>query len=307
MAIKKVPRRKRAPQVNELDACAVCDNGGGLTCCDGGCQRSFHLGDEDSEDEECRLALGISQEQAKMLIEREESFICNNCKYKQHQCFICGMLGSSDLSSGADVYQCKHEDCGYFYHPKCVVDLLYPDEEEASALVEIEMAAGEFSCPMHECTACKEGEDKNDKDMQFAVCRRCPTAYHRKCLPSDIPLKNCKGRMQRAWEGILTDRILMYCTKHEIVRKLSTPMRNHLKFPNADTIRVAKIHGDPPMEEDRPEEEEPVDQPSQEPPQSPSSASEQHQCSCSSPLHSFAPSSLYLHPQPGSSGGWLGD
>lgn len=29
------------------------------------------------------------------------NFYCKNCKYKQHQCFVCGELGSSDKSSGA--------------------------------------------------------------------------------------------------------------------------------------------------------------------------------------------------------------
>ena len=30
---------------------------------------------------------------------------------------------------------------------------------------------------------CKKGENKNFHDLQFAICRRCPKAYHRKCLP----------------------------------------------------------------------------------------------------------------------------
>ncbi|KAL6641722.1 hypothetical protein ACP70R_019903 [Stipagrostis hirtigluma subsp. patula] len=300
---KELQRRRRAREIKkkrneqetesddedeENDACAICDNGGGLTCCDGGCQRSFHLADQESEDSECRLALGITEEEAKMIIEREEAFICKNCKYKQHQCFVCGMLGSSDLSSGAEVYQCEHEDCGHFYHPKCVADLLYPDNEEAT-LFEIQIAAGEkFTCPMHECIICKGGEDKNHEETQFAVCRRCPTAYHRKCLPSDIPFKSGRGRygaIQRAWEGILRDRILIYCMKHQIDRDLGTPKRNHIIFP---------------------EEEEPSDHPSPEPSQPPPSASDTNQCSCSSPIHSFAPSSLFQHPQPGSCG-WLGD
>lgn len=32
------------------------------------------------------------------------NFYCNNCKYKEHQCFACGKLGSSDVSSKAEVY-----------------------------------------------------------------------------------------------------------------------------------------------------------------------------------------------------------
>ena len=32
------------------------------------------------------------------------NFYCKNCKYKQHQCFVCGELGSSDVSSKTEVY-----------------------------------------------------------------------------------------------------------------------------------------------------------------------------------------------------------
>ena len=32
-----------------------------------------------------------------------QNFYCKNCKYKQHQCFSCGKLGSSDKFSGAEV------------------------------------------------------------------------------------------------------------------------------------------------------------------------------------------------------------
>lgn len=32
-----------------------------------------------------------------------QNFFCKNCESKQHQCFSCGELGSSDKSSGAEV------------------------------------------------------------------------------------------------------------------------------------------------------------------------------------------------------------
>ena len=38
-----------------------------------------------------------------ILADEDTDFICKNCKYKQHQCFACGKLGSSDLSSEAEV------------------------------------------------------------------------------------------------------------------------------------------------------------------------------------------------------------
>lgn len=40
-----------------------------------------------------------------------QSFFCKNCKFKQHQCFACGKLGSSDKFSGAEVWiWCKRMD-----------------------------------------------------------------------------------------------------------------------------------------------------------------------------------------------------
>lgn len=32
-----------------------------------------------------------------------KEFICKNCKYKEHQCFACGKLGSSEMSAEAEV------------------------------------------------------------------------------------------------------------------------------------------------------------------------------------------------------------
>ncbi|XP_062213476.1 protein ENHANCED DOWNY MILDEW 2-like [Phragmites australis] len=328
MARTKVPaeelrRRRRAREIkrkrskgkpgpdganNGDDACAICDNGGFLTCCGGGCQRSFHL--DDSEDSNCRLALGVSKDQAKMIIDMEEDFICKNCKYKQHQCFVCGLLGSSDVSSGPEVFQCEHDDCGRFYHPKCVAELLYSDSEEAT-LFEHQVAAGVgFPCPMHECSVCKGGEKKDDENLQFAVCRRCPTAYHRKCLPRDILFETRKGpngSMQRAWDDVLHDRILIFCMKHDIVRKLATPKRDHIVFPDAKNLGVPKMPEYSSMERDLPEEDEQLRHPFSKPSQSPPlAASNKNQCFCSSPMDSFAPKSLFMHPQPGSCG-WIGD
>ncbi|KAJ1265240.1 hypothetical protein BS78_08G064000 [Paspalum vaginatum] len=307
---------KPKPGADGDDFCAICDNGGAVACCEGGCQRSFHLADENSKI--CRLILGLDKEKAKMILADDKDFICKNCKYKQHQCFACGKLGSSDLSSEAEVFQCEVDDCGHFYHPKCAAELLYPDSEQAP-LFEVHVAAGEkFTCPRHECIVCKGGEDKNDWDMQFAVCRRCPTTYHRKCLPSDIPFETKKGPngyMQRAWdkwEGpdgrtIPCDRILIYCMKHDIKKRLQTPKLNHIIFPDAKKVRVPKILVGSTTEEDIPEEAELLEKTSPEPSESPLPVrTDENQCSCSSPIHSFAPVSLFRHPHPGTCG-WLGD
>lgn len=279
------------------NVCAICDDGGNLTCCEGCCQRSFHLDNEHN----CIKTLGLTIQEAKNIIEKED-FICKNCQYKQHQCFICGSLGSSDDTdtSSQQVFQCEHDDCARFYHPKCVAQMLYPDSQE---LFELHVAAGEsFTCPMHECIVCKEVDNKKDKSMQFAVCRRCPTVYHRKCLPRDIIFKPKKGRrgpMRRAWKNMLPDRILIFCMKHEIVRELQTPARNHIVFPESNVLKTFQALY---AQREAPDHSSSKQTHSSPPP----AARDQNQCYCSSPLCSFAPSSVFMRPHPGSSG-WLDD
>ncbi|WCJ33020.1 ENHANCED DOWNY MILDEW 2 [Euphorbia peplus] len=233
-------------------ACAFCDNGGDILCCEGNCLRSFHPTVEDGVDSKC-VSLGFSKRE----VEAINSFYCKNCEYKQHQCFACGELGSSDKSSGAEVFQCASATCGHFYHPDCVAELLYPGNKVAAKELEKNIAAGHgfFTCPMHKCCVCRQGEDKQIKELQFAVCRRCPTSYHRKCLPKGVLIEKKKegeddeeeeedeeeedGEI-RAWEGLLPGRLLFYCLKHEIDEELSTPIRD-IKFPSVAKKREARL------------------------------------------------------------------
>ena len=65
-----------------------------------------------------------------------------------------------------------------------MVKLLHRENEVAAEELEKKIAAGgSFTCPIHKCSVCKQGENKKDRQLQFAVCRRCPKSYHRKCLP----------------------------------------------------------------------------------------------------------------------------
>lgn len=43
-------------------------------------------------------------ENSYMYVQAMPNFFCKNCQYKQHQCFSCGELGSSDKLSGAEVW-----------------------------------------------------------------------------------------------------------------------------------------------------------------------------------------------------------
>ncbi|KAL6975645.1 hypothetical protein U1Q18_024440 [Sarracenia purpurea var. burkii] len=111
--------------------------------------------------------------------------------------------GSRDFG----VFPCVSATCSHFYHPKCVAKLLYPLDEIEAEEAHKKIAAGEpFTCPAHKCYICKRGEDKKVYDLQFAMCRRCPKAYHRKCLPRN----------------------------HNIIPQFGTPERNHILFPEVD-------------------------------------------------------------------------
>ncbi|EXB81085.1 PHD finger-containing protein [Morus notabilis] len=212
--------------------CAICDNGGDLLCCEGSCLRSFHATKEAGEESFC-ASLGYTEEE----VDAIQQFLCKNCEYKQHQCFICGKLGSSDKYSGAEVFCCVSATCGRFYHPHCVAKVLHGDNEVSAKDLEKKIAEGEsFTCPVHKCLFCKQGENKKDPDLQFAICRRCPKSYHRKCLPRKISFKTIKkeGIVTRAWDNLLPNRILIYCLKHEIDNKIGTPHRNHIKFPGVE-------------------------------------------------------------------------
>ncbi|KAI3457754.1 hypothetical protein Pfo_014417 [Paulownia fortunei] len=182
--------------------CALCDDGGELLGCEGRCIRSFHPTIESGAGSFCE-SLCYSSEQVYAI----QTFMCKNCQYQQHQCFICGRLGTSDKSSGAEVFPCVSATCGHFYHPQCVSELVFPGDENQAQELQKQIEAGDsFTCPAHKCSVCKQGEDRNVHEMQFAVCRRCPKAYHRKCLPRD----------------------------HKICHKILTPKRDHLLFPDSD-------------------------------------------------------------------------
>lgn len=100
--------------------------------------------------------------------------------------------------------------------------------------------------------------------------------------------------------------VKIFCRKHAIKKKLGTPKRNHIIFPDVKKLSVPKRLVDPPNEKDIPEEGV-LNNASPEPSQSPPAvASDQNQCSCSGPFGSFAPASLFRHPHPGT-GGWIGD
>ncbi|GAB2285220.1 hypothetical protein Dimus_019673 [Dionaea muscipula] len=212
--------------------CTLCDNGGNILCCEGRCMRSFHPTVVSGEGI-CR-SLGFSQAQVEAL----PTFLCKNCQYEQHQCFVCGKLGSSTSSgesSCAEVFRCDAATCGRFYHPRCVATAIHREHDFDIGDLEKKIAGGQsFTCPAHKCFLCRQVEERKIKDLQFAVCRRCPKVYHRKCLPREIVFASDAENniWQRAWDGLLQNRILIYCMDHEIIPAVGTPSRDHILFPD---------------------------------------------------------------------------
>ncbi|XP_037457460.1 protein ENHANCED DOWNY MILDEW 2-like isoform X1 [Triticum dicoccoides] len=222
--------------------CALCDNGGEIASCEGKCLRSFHATKDASED--CKT-LGYTRNQ----FDAMKVFLCKNCEHERYQCFACHRL-SSAKTNPPEVFPCASTSCGHFYHAKCVAQLLFPENEAKATEYTARIINGaKFACPVHKCDVCKYGENKEVKELQFAVCRRCPKSYHRRCLPRKIVfddvIENGVCLFQRAWDGLLPkNRILIYCLKHNIDPKLRTPLRDHIKFPDDPiTKKSSNVNG----------------------------------------------------------------
>ncbi|CAL4998091.1 unnamed protein product [Urochloa decumbens] len=207
--------------------CAMCDDGGKLLSCKGQCKRAFHPTKKHGRRSECET-LGYTSAQQK----RIATYICKNCKYMQHQCFKCGELEPSD-EPNAKVFQCNTPSCGYFYHPKCVAQLLQPGSIDGALEKKIS-ARMPFSCPIHWCFKCKRMEDRTQEALQFVTCRRCPKYYHRQCLPREISFKTKdQGATTCAWE--LPEIKFFYCPDH-VDKATKTVRRDHIKFPPVPKI-----------------------------------------------------------------------
>ncbi|KAL6640084.1 hypothetical protein ACP70R_022394 [Stipagrostis hirtigluma subsp. patula] len=175
--------------------------------CKGQCKRAFHATKEHGRNSGCET-LGYTKAQRKRIV----TFICENCKYQQHQCFKCGELEPSD-EPNAKVFQCNDASCGHFYHPKCIAKLLEPDNTGACELEKRIMAGMSFTCPVHWCFKCKRMEDKTTGALQLA----------------EISFE-AKGKTDdpSAWK--LPQIIFFYCLDH-IDKATEKVRRDHIKFP----------------------------------------------------------------------------
>eukprot|EP00184_Porphyridium_aerugineum_P004487 CAMPEP_0184707604 /NCGR_PEP_ID=MMETSP0313-20130426/37356_1 /TAXON_ID=2792 /ORGANISM="Porphyridium aerugineum, Strain SAG 1380-2" /LENGTH=765 /DNA_ID=CAMNT_0027169183 /DNA_START=58 /DNA_END=2354 /DNA_ORIENTATION=+ len=132
------------------DVCYKCHFGGTLTCCDGGCFRSWHS--------DCLPAGAVSE---------NKEFCCNECFTEDWQCWYC----QRKLTLKA-WKKCEEFGCGRKYHLDCALNLPLTKV--------VDRNEGVFICPRHVCGMCDEELGWTNKCTR---CVQCPISYHRKCLP----------------------------------------------------------------------------------------------------------------------------
>eukprot|EP00271_Cylindrocystis_brebissonii_P000056 TRINITY_DN1004_c0_g6_i3.p1 TRINITY_DN1004_c0_g6~~TRINITY_DN1004_c0_g6_i3.p1 ORF type:complete len:1293 (-),score=211.39 TRINITY_DN1004_c0_g6_i3:1358-4936(-) len=222
--------------------CYICDDGGELILCDGPCMRSFHSSKEAGIISTCP-SLNLPKE-----LLANETWYCRNCEGSQHQCYVCGELGASEKDEEhpekQKVFLCDVALCGHFYHPECVAKEILNLERELSKSERKERAESLaqgiregreiLRCPLHECQKCRlpEGDDASkDREERLVRCRRCPRAWHVKCIPRE--LLEPENEIQRVWnhEEGSTMQPLLFCGRHEVLESTLTPPRNHYRWP----------------------------------------------------------------------------
>ncbi|KAH8932174.1 hypothetical protein BDL97_19G059000 [Sphagnum fallax] len=201
--------------VDEPEVCAFCDDGvvegETLLCCDGLCMRSFHPTKESGMANECP---SLDLPKTALL---EDGYLCPNCLHQQHQCFSCNKLGSSRNSIGSqEVFVCGAKECRRFYHPQCIAKLLHKQKLQREALAfRIQSGLATFRCPLHRCHKCGLEDDKTVEGMSLVKCRRCPVAWHNKCIP-----KECQDKLWAVDGG----KVVMYCRSSLYPRPLILQM-----------------------------------------------------------------------------------
>ena len=130
-----------------------------LLLCEGPCRRLFHY--------PCVNLNSLPAE--------EEPFYCTDCNNKRHRCAICQDFGQDNL----DVFKCKRDDCGFFFHEGCLAvrNIDFTNKEVAKldgGMSADDHTPGEegphvvFECPAHHCWTCAsiKLEETTESDMR---------------------------------------------------------------------------------------------------------------------------------------------
>ena len=173
-----------------------------LVCCEGLCLRSFHVG--------C-LAEDVQED---ILNENNSSkkWLCDDCQNGSYECSVCHNYGTLyDRNTGKKynnkihVIKCEREDCGRFYHKKCL------QKYKANFMERHNISTGEilkdaatrgkkkrkrncnasatarYECPAHMCATCGKRETLRSVHLggsaqRLYTCIHCPTSYHFNCI-----------------------------------------------------------------------------------------------------------------------------
>ncbi|BBM97127.1 hypothetical protein MPTK1_1g03210 [Marchantia polymorpha subsp. ruderalis] len=228
---RKISQRSQT-EMKKLDdppICIMCDDGGDLLICDGPCNRYFHGFPGTGSESFCHT-LALSRKETK-----GERWYCKNCELKQHQCFVCNKLGSTDAALGRpQIYMCEVPSCKRFYHAHCVAELVDFPNWRAKAEA-IKNGTEPLICPRHRCDTCRYSESTPGILVQ---CRRCPKAWHRECFVNYSLSGEHQGNT--IWKH--DEHEFVYCRQHKINPTIMTPNRDHIRFPEVvDNTRIKKI------------------------------------------------------------------
>lgn len=182
--------------------CAICDDGGDLTMCDGPCVRHFHLN---------RTSKGAAENRCPgvgLAVDHDGDWECPDCALKLAQCAMCGVRGRRE-GVPLQLRKCTDLFCVRFYCFQCL-----PEE------------AG--TCPLHICKTCGLADGPSWDD--WVACPRCPTGWHVQCL-KDSQVSGYESERHiyyHASDGVR--RAFFYCHRHRIEADLETPKRDHISW-----------------------------------------------------------------------------
>ncbi|KAL6499246.1 hypothetical protein OROHE_026156 [Orobanche hederae] len=177
--------------------CALCDDGGDLLCCEGRCIRSFHPTIESGAGSFCE-SLSYSSEQVHRHVDISIIRSVSQSLFSQEIKF---KLKNSRSKSKLEIH----------LHA-LLIYVLSVSKEKIKMLLRCNLQYVD-AAQRHTTANAYQGRPEENISFQRDDARNIP---------------------QRAWEKLLINRILIYCMDHKICRKILTPRRDHLLFPDVD-------------------------------------------------------------------------
>ena len=159
-----------------------------LLMCDGPCLRSFHIGCIESSDNALPEVNFSSSDHV------GKKWYCNDCDSQSYECAVCHNYGARIVPGGKatrdGVKKCTRDDCGRFFHPKCLQELQekFVSQISSNSILENDAQTKGFKegeCPAHTCATCGTYERMGagrGKLHRLYCCGSCPTAYHWLCI-----------------------------------------------------------------------------------------------------------------------------